>query len=123
MKMQAAAVVLSDVSVGFRLGGGGTYTAVERATLNVADGEFVAIVGPTGCGKSTLLNNAAGLMPPTAGRVDILAARLPRSTARPATCSRPTRCFPGRPRWRMSPSGWRRRERRRPKRARGRKAG
>jgi NitT/TauT family transport system ATP-binding protein len=71
MKMQAAAVVLSDVSVGFRLGGGGVYTAVERATLNVADGEFVAIVGPTGCGKSTLLNIAAGLMPPTAGHVDI----------------------------------------------------
>src|SRR5882757_6751675 len=52
----AAAVTLWDVSVAFRLAGGGVYTAVERATLNVADGEFVAIVGPTGCGKSTLLN-------------------------------------------------------------------
>ena len=51
-------------------------TAVERATLNVADGEFVAIVGPTGCGKSTLLNIAAGLLAPSAGRVDIFGAPL-----------------------------------------------
>jgi NitT/TauT family transport system ATP-binding protein len=70
-KAQATAVALNDVSVAFRLSGGGLYSAVARATLNVADGEFVAIVGPTGCGKSTLLNIAAGLMPPSAGRVDI----------------------------------------------------
>src|SRR5712671_6454668 len=62
-----AAVSLSDVSVAFRLADGGTYTAVERATLEVADGEFVAIVGPTGCGKSTLLNVAAGLIGPSHG--------------------------------------------------------
>jgi NitT/TauT family transport system ATP-binding protein len=68
---QATAIALSEVSVAFRLGGGGLYTAVERATLNVADGEFVAIVGPTGCGKSTLLNIAAGLIAPSSGRVDI----------------------------------------------------
>ncbi len=43
---------------------------------SVADGEFVAIVGPTGCGKSTLLNVAAGLLPPSAGRVDIFGAAL-----------------------------------------------
>src|SRR3989338_2993774 len=66
-----AAGALTGVDVAFRLAGGGAYTAVERATLNVADGEFVAIVGPTGCGKSTLLNIAAGLMPPSSGQVDI----------------------------------------------------
>ena len=68
---QTAAVALTEVSVAFRLAGGGGYTAVAHATLNVADGEFVAIVGPTGCGKSTLLNIAAGLMPPSSGGVDI----------------------------------------------------
>jgi NitT/TauT family transport system ATP-binding protein len=73
---QATAVALSEVSVAFRLSGGGLYTAVERATLNIADGEFVAIVGPTGCGKSTLLNIAAGLMPPSAGRVEIFGSPL-----------------------------------------------
>jgi NitT/TauT family transport system ATP-binding protein len=65
------AVALDAISVAFRLAGGDSYTAVERASLRVADGEFVAIVGPTGCGKSTLLNIAAGLMAPSAGRVDI----------------------------------------------------
>jgi NitT/TauT family transport system ATP-binding protein len=38
------------------------------ASLSVAHGEFVAIVGPTGCGKSTLLNVAAGLLKPRPGR-------------------------------------------------------
>jgi NitT/TauT family transport system ATP-binding protein len=73
---QASAVALGDVSIAFRLAGGGTYTAVERATLNVADGEFVAIVGPTGCGKSTLLNVAAGLIAPSSGDVDIFGTPL-----------------------------------------------
>jgi NitT/TauT family transport system ATP-binding protein len=66
-----SAVTLAEISVAFRLADGGTYPAVERASLGVADGEFVTIVGPTGCGKSTLLNIAAGLIPPTSGRADI----------------------------------------------------
>lgn len=73
---RTAAVALGDVVVSFRFASGATYTAVDRATLNVADGEFVAIVGPTGCGKSTLLNVAAGLMPPSGGRVDIFGTPL-----------------------------------------------
>jgi NitT/TauT family transport system ATP-binding protein len=72
----APAVALNSVDVAFRLAGGGVYRAVSSATLNVADGEFVAIVGPTGCGKSTLLNIAAGLIGPAAGRVDIFGAAL-----------------------------------------------
>jgi NitT/TauT family transport system ATP-binding protein len=74
--MPASAIALSDVSIAFRLAGGGTYTAVERTKLTVADGEFVAIVGPTGCGKSTLLNTAAGLIAPSSGRVDIFGSPL-----------------------------------------------
>src|SRR5258706_2542665 len=70
------AVALSQVSVSFRLAAGGAYPAVERASLSVADGEFVAIVGPTGCGKSTLLNVAAGLVSPSSGRTDIFGAPL-----------------------------------------------
>jgi len=66
-----AAVALIDVAVSFHLADGATYPAVQRASLAVADGEFVAIVGPTGCGKSTLLNVSAGLVRPTAGRVEI----------------------------------------------------
>jgi NitT/TauT family transport system ATP-binding protein len=67
----AQAVSLSNVDVAFRLAGGGVYRAVERANLNIADGEFVSIVGPTGCGKSTLLNIAAGLLTPASGNVSI----------------------------------------------------
>ncbi len=73
---QATAVALGDVSIAFRLAGGGAYAAVERTTLNIADGEFVAIVGPTGCGKSTLLNIAAGLLAPSAGGVNIFGSPL-----------------------------------------------
>ncbi|TGN89104.1 ABC transporter ATP-binding protein [Bradyrhizobium yuanmingense] len=65
------AVALEDAKVAFRLGDGRVYTAVEKAHLAVAQGEFVAIVGPTGCGKSTLLNVAAGLLKPAAGSVRI----------------------------------------------------
>ena len=69
--LRAPAVGLADVTVSFRLAERATYTAVERATLAVADGEFVAIVGPTGCGKSTLLNIAAGLFAPSSGSVTV----------------------------------------------------
>jgi len=71
-----AAVALDDVSITFHLAGGGGYQAVQSASLKVADGEFVSIVGPTGCGKTTLLNAAAGLFPPSSGRVDIFGAAL-----------------------------------------------
>lgn len=65
------AVALDDATVAFDVAGGSVYTAVETATLRVANGEFVAIVGPTGCGKSTLLNVAAGLLQPASGSVRI----------------------------------------------------
>ena len=66
-ELPAPAVALRDVTITFRMGPKVTYTAVEAASLSVADGEFVAIVGPTGCGKSTLLNVAAGLLTPSSG--------------------------------------------------------
>jgi NitT/TauT family transport system ATP-binding protein len=65
------AVALDDATVAFRLADQRVYTAVEKARLTVAHGEFVAIVGPTGCGKSTLLNVAAGLLRPASGTVKV----------------------------------------------------
>ena len=70
------AVALDEATVAFRLADARVYTAVEKARLSVAPGEFVAIVGPTGCGKSTLLNVAAGLRRPASGTVKVFEAPL-----------------------------------------------
>jgi NitT/TauT family transport system ATP-binding protein len=72
-----AALALDDVTCRFAArDGGAPYTAVANATLRVAEGEFVSVVGPTGCGKSTLLNVAAGLLAPSAGSVSVFGEQL-----------------------------------------------
>jgi NitT/TauT family transport system ATP-binding protein len=73
---ESTAVALDDVTVAFGLADAQAYIAVEQARLSVAQGEFVAIVGPTGCGKSTLLNVAAGLLRPISGTVQSFGAPL-----------------------------------------------
>ena len=52
----------------------GRFVALHEIDLNIARGEFVALIGHSGCGKSTLLNLVAGLLRPTTG-VMILAGR------------------------------------------------
>jgi multiple sugar transport system ATP-binding protein len=49
----------------------GRHAAVDRLSLTVADGEFVALVGPSGCGKTTTLNLVAGLIELTSGEIHI----------------------------------------------------
>jgi ABC-type nitrate/sulfonate/bicarbonate transport system ATPase subunit len=49
----------------------GALPVVDGVSLEVADGEFVAIVGPSGCGKSTLLNIVAGFERADRGTVRI----------------------------------------------------
>lgn len=51
-------------------------TAVNRANLQVEDGEFVAIMGASGSGKSTLLHICAGLDVPNSGTVTIRGQRI-----------------------------------------------
>jgi NitT/TauT family transport system ATP-binding protein len=48
--------------------------ALSDVNLDVAEGEFVAVLGPSGCGKSTLLRIMAGLDTPTEGRIHTRAA-------------------------------------------------
>jgi len=45
----------------------GRFVALRDVNLNIARGEFIALIGHSGCGKSTLLNLIAGLTRPTAG--------------------------------------------------------
>jgi multiple sugar transport system ATP-binding protein len=61
-----AGIVLDNITKSF-----GSFIALERVDLEVADGEFVALLGPSGCGKTTLLRIIAGLETQSSGRVTI----------------------------------------------------
>jgi NitT/TauT family transport system ATP-binding protein len=63
-----SAVTLSQASVTFGRGAGAV-TALTPTTLEIDEGEFIALVGPSGCGKSTILKLVAGLVRPTSGVV------------------------------------------------------
>src|SRR5205085_1012224 len=48
---------------------GATEAAVDRVTLDIADGELFVLLGPSGCGKSSLLKLIAGLEEPGEGAI------------------------------------------------------
>jgi NitT/TauT family transport system ATP-binding protein len=57
-------------------GRSGTVEALRGIDLDVAEGEFVAVVGRSGCGKSTLLRLIAGLLPVTEGEITVAGERI-----------------------------------------------
>jgi NitT/TauT family transport system ATP-binding protein len=66
----APCIGLQGIGVSFRTLRG-TLEAVADVSLDVGEGEFVALLGPTGCGKSTLLRVIGDLTSPTRGRVEV----------------------------------------------------
>src|SRR5690349_8492975 len=62
---------MSDISLRNITKRFGTSTAVDRLSLDIADGEFVVLLGPTGAGKTTTLRLVAGLEKPDEGEVYI----------------------------------------------------
>jgi ATP-binding cassette, subfamily B, bacterial CvaB/MchF/RaxB len=57
-------------SVSFRYGATDPLV-LEDLTVEIAPGDFLAIVGPSGCGKTTLLKLLLGLHPPTSGTIEL----------------------------------------------------
>jgi ABC-2 type transport system ATP-binding protein len=49
--------------------------ALTNCNLSIPAGHVVGLVGPNGAGKTTLLNLAVGLLPPTAGTIEVLGSR------------------------------------------------
>ena len=66
--MTATDVELIDIVKDFE-SGGSRVRAVDHVSVQIADGEFFALLGPSGCGKTTTLRLIAGFEQPTAGRV------------------------------------------------------
>jgi sulfonate transport system ATP-binding protein len=64
--MSGAEVIFREVSKAF-----GARQVLSSVDLDIAAGQFVSIIGPSGVGKSTLLRLAAGLEPPSAGRIEL----------------------------------------------------
>ncbi|MFM7550608.1 MAG: ABC transporter ATP-binding protein [Cyanobacteriota bacterium] len=54
----------------------GPYTVLDGIDLEVAEGEFVCVIGHSGCGKSTLLDMVSGFREPTSGEVRVQGERI-----------------------------------------------
>ncbi|WP_160132776.1 ABC transporter ATP-binding protein [Halococcus salsus] len=65
-----AKLTLTDVTKRFN-DGGDDIVAVDEASIDIDDGEFIVLVGPSGCGKSTTLRMIAGLESVTEGTISL----------------------------------------------------
>ena len=64
MTTQNFSVQIKDLDLNF-----GAVKVLRSLNLDIAEGEFVVLLGSSGCGKSTLLNCIAGLLEPTDGQI------------------------------------------------------
>jgi len=77
MSEAAGVLVATDLHREYHMGEDLVH-AVRGVTLEIARGDYVAIVGPSGCGKSTLLNLLGGIDRPSEGSVTIEGSRIDR---------------------------------------------
>ncbi|MFQ5548643.1 MAG: ABC transporter ATP-binding protein [Woeseia sp.] len=73
--MSGDLVVLEDISRVYQKGKE-RVEVLHKLNLNIAQGDFLALMGPSGSGKTTLLNLIGGLDKPTSGTVDVGGAAL-----------------------------------------------
>jgi NitT/TauT family transport system ATP-binding protein len=64
-----ARIEIRQLSKIFQTQSGDRFTALKDVELDIEDGEFMVVVGPSGGGKTTLLNLIAGLLQPSAGSI------------------------------------------------------
>jgi NitT/TauT family transport system ATP-binding protein len=65
------AISFDQVSLSFPSGEGKNIHALRDVSFGIARHEFVSVIGPSGCGKSTSIKLIAGLLPSTAGLVEV----------------------------------------------------
>jgi putative ABC transport system ATP-binding protein len=61
-------IEVSDVTKSYIIGGN-QVNALDCVSLEISEGDFMAVIGPSGSGKSTLLYMLGGLLTPNTGRV------------------------------------------------------
>jgi ABC-type nitrate/sulfonate/bicarbonate transport system ATPase subunit len=76
--MTSTCIAVHDVSKTYERPGrrGQGFTALANVSLDVAEGEFVSLIGASGCGKTTLLRMISGLIPASAGEIEIKGRRV-----------------------------------------------
>jgi len=75
----APLIQLTDVSKVYHLESG-DFTALNHISLDIAEGEFVALMGPSGSGKSTMMNQLGILDVPSTGEIFIAGKNIARMT-------------------------------------------
>ncbi|MGO2141574.1 MAG: ABC transporter ATP-binding protein [Leucobacter sp.] len=74
--MTESLLKVDALTVRYRLPGGGTLTAVNEVSLDIAPGSVVGLVGESGCGKSTMARAVCGLEPIAGGRIEFMGAEV-----------------------------------------------
>ncbi|WP_174615463.1 ABC transporter ATP-binding protein [Virgibacillus ihumii] len=64
------------------------FKALDNVTLEVKEGEFIAVIGPSGSGKSTFLSTAGALLSPTSGTIMVDGANIEKLSAKKKTMLR-----------------------------------